>query len=130
MLTRAKISSILEVAGVQICSCLFFQFIKNTDYLWAGKFQRLMIALVSALTLLSNDLGKWNWFIWNYTRTLVIVFWPIDKTFVKDQDGVFHTLEIIDRNSQYNGQPLFQVLNREFFGAVEDAWNDSSSIKV
>ena len=31
--------------------------------------------------------------------------------FVKDQDRVSHTLEIIDKDSRYNGQPLFQVRN-------------------
>ena len=50
--------------------------------------------------------------------------------FVKDQDCISHTLEIIDKDLQFNGQPLFQVRNREFFGAVEDAWNYSTSIKV
>ena len=50
--------------------------------------------------------------------------------FVKDQDFFFHTIKIIDKNLQYNGQPLFQVRNRDFFGAIEDAWNYSTSTKV
>ena len=54
----------------------------------------------------------------------------MDKMFVKDQDYVSHTLEIIDKDSRYNGQPLFQVRNREFFRVVEDAWNYSTSKKV
>ena len=54
----------------------------------------------------------------------------MDKIFVKDQDCVSHTLEIIDKNLRYYGQPLFQVRNWEFFRAVEDAWNYSTSIKV
>ena len=118
-------SSILDVAGVQIYFYLLSQFIKNTDYLWADKFQRLIIILVSALTLLLSDLGKWNWFIWNHTRTLAIFFWRMDKMFVKGQDCVSHTLEIIDKNPWYNGQSLFQGRNREFF----DALNYSTSIK-
>ena len=54
----------------------------------------------------------------------------MDKIFVKDQDCVSHTLEIIDKDSRQNGQPLFQVRNREVFGEVEDAWNYNTSIKV
>ena len=54
----------------------------------------------------------------------------MNKVFVKDQDQDSHTLEIIDKYSRYNGQPLFQVHNQEFFGAVEDAWNSSTSIKA
>ena len=54
----------------------------------------------------------------------------MDKMFVKDQDCISHTLEIIDKDSRYNAQPLFQVRNRELFGAVEDPWNYSTSIKV
>ena len=50
--------------------------------------------------------------------------------FVKYQDCVSHTLEIIDKDSQFNGKPLFQVRNGEFFGAVEDAWNYSTLVKV
>ena len=130
LLTMAKVSSILDFAGVQICFCLLFQFIRNTNYLWADKFQRLMIVLVNALILLSSDLRKWNWFTWNHTRTLARVFWRINKMFVKDEDCTSHTLEIIDQDSRYNGQPLFQVRKRDFFGAVEDAWNYSTSIKV
>ena len=53
----------------------------------------------------------------------------MDKTFVKDQDCVSHTLEIIDKNPRYNGQSLFQVRNREFFGTAEAAVNYSTSIK-
>ena len=49
----------------------------------------------------------------------------MDKMFVKDQDCVSHTLEIIDKNPWYNGQSLFQGHNREFF----DALNYSTSIK-
>ena len=49
----------------------------------------------------------------------------MDKMFVKDQDCVSHTLEIIDKNPWYNGQSLFQGHNREFFGAL----NYSTSIK-
>ena len=41
--------------------------------------------------------------------------------FVKDQNRVSHTLEIIDKDSRYNRQSLFQMHNREFFGALEDA---------
>ena len=52
------------------------------------------------------------------------------KMFVKDQDCLSHTLEIIDKDSRCNGQPLFQVRNRDIFGAVEDAWNYSTLIKV
>ena len=33
---------------------------------------------------------------------------------MKDQDCVSHTLEIIDKDSRYKGQPLFQVRNRDF----------------
>ena len=79
-----------------------------------------MIVLVNTLTLLSSD----------HTRTLVIVFWRTDKMFVKGQDCVSHTLEIIDKNSRYNGQLLFQVRNRECFGTVENSWDYSNSIKV
>ena len=53
----------------------------------------------------------------------------MDKMFVKDQDCVSHTLEIIDKNPRYNGQSLFQGRNREFFGTAEDAANYSTSIK-
>ena len=126
----AKVSSILDDAGVQMCIWLLFQLIRNIDYLWADKFQRLMIVSVNVLTLLLSNLRKWNWFIWNHIRALSIVFWRVYKMFVKDQDCVSHTLEVTDKVLWYNGQPLFQVCNREFFRAVEDAWNYRTSIKV
>ena len=54
----------------------------------------------------------------------------MDKMFVKDQDCVSLTPEIIDKDLRYNSQSSFQVRNREFFGAGDDAWNYSTSIKV
>ena len=116
LLTRAKISSILEVAGVQICSCLFFQFIKNTDRLN----QRFDIVIERSWKVelvylkLQKDIG--DSFLTNGQNVCEGSRWRF---------SIPQKLLIKIRSTTVN---LYFKYTIQY--AVEDAWNDSNSIKV